>query len=198
MIPGRTEFALDGRSLSLAPSRPASPDRPMRREDPSARGQGARQWRAAHATATAGWMGSRRPARAVRTWFRCIVGDTATCVAAGDGRCAQGGPYRPGTAFRAGARIPKLCHGPHGRERPARVTVIIVDRHGVLTLEPARRDRADRSGGRRPARPGWSRGRLEDHLGPALIACVEVLVGVRCLSQWKRVRDDEGRLRAIS
>ena len=37
-------------------------------------------------------------------------------------------------AFRAGARIPKLRHRPHGRERPANVASVVVDRHGVLTL----------------------------------------------------------------
>src|ERR1700744_2683023 len=49
---------------------------------------------------------------------------------------------------------------------------------------------------RLPARPAWSRGWLEDHFSPAVVARVEVLVGVRCLTQWQLMRDNEGRLRA--
>src|ERR1044071_7605505 len=58
-------------------------------------------------------------------------------------------------------------------------------------------------GGARPAAaapppppPRRSRGGLEHHLRPAIVARVEVLVGLRCLTERQPVRDDEGRLRA--
>src|ERR1700733_5683430 len=33
--------------------------------------------------------------------------------------------------------------------------------------------------------------RMKDYFGPAFIAIIEVLVGIRCFAQWQFVRDDE-------
>jgi len=119
---------------------PATSDRPVRREHSSARGQGARQWQAAHATAAAGWMRSQSPVRVGRARLGCGVDNAATRVATGNGWCAEECSRCRGPAFRAGAWVPELCHGPHRRERPTRFALVVVDRHGVLTFEPVRRD----------------------------------------------------------
>jgi hypothetical protein len=39
--------------------------------------------------------------------------------------------------------------------------------------------------------------RFEDDLGPAVVACVEVPVRVRCLGQGQLVTDEERRLRPV-
>ncbi|CAO3429768.1 hypothetical protein [Azospirillum endophyticum] len=109
----------------------AASDRPVRREHPSACGQGARQRQAARATAAAGWMRSRSPLLGGPARAGCGVGNAAARVAAGDGWCVEDRSRCRGPAFRAGAWIAELCHGPHRREGSASFARVVVDRHDV-------------------------------------------------------------------
>lgn len=68
---------------------PGTRNWPVRREDPSARGQRARQRQSPHATATAGWMRRRRVPRVSGARLGGCMGDTAARACAGDGWGAE-------------------------------------------------------------------------------------------------------------
>lgn len=143
--------ACHGQPFPWLPSAPS--DRPVRREHPSARGQGARQWQAAHATAAASWMRSRSPLLGGPARVACGVGNAAAArVAAGNGWCVEDRSRCRSPAFRAGAWVPELCHWPHRREGSASFARVVVDRHDVSSRSNPSGEMADKAG-RAAARP---------------------------------------------